>query len=308
AADRFQRVRERRVSAAPARQAAGGIAARHRADEVAGGGSARRRAVDAGRAFGRHGAARGAGACDRVRSDADPVRRAFRGPGSHCAEPGVALDQDAQQDARHHLDPGCARTRRDPAGGRSRVPDRERQAGRAGRAGRTRAPGFAVDAPVLRRRSGWPGALPLSGAGLRDRIGFCGAAQVNANLRRNWLLQGIASVGDCGLFFVAVLGSLPKSLRYWRETCRQVWFVGAMSLVIVMTCGLFIGMVLALQLYYTLSIFGGTSALGTVIALSLFRELGTVVTALLVAGRAGTAVTAEIGLMRATDQLDAMSM
>jgi len=76
----------------------------------------------------------------------------------------------------------------------------------------------------------------------------------------------------------------------------------------VMTCGLFIGMVLALQLYYTLSIFGGTSALGTVIALSLFRELGPVVTALLVAGRAGTAVTAEIGLMRATDQLDAMGM
>jgi phospholipid/cholesterol/gamma-HCH transport system permease protein len=131
---------------------------------------------------------------------------------------------------------------------------------------------------------------------------------MNANLRRNWLLQGIASVGECGLFFVAVLGALPKSLCHWRESCRQVWFVGAMSLVIVMTCGLFVGMVLALQLYYTLSIFGGTAALGTVVALSLFRELGPVVTALLVAGRAGTAVTAEIGLMRATDQLDAMSM
>ncbi|MGH8145605.1 MAG: lipid asymmetry maintenance ABC transporter permease subunit MlaE [Rhodanobacteraceae bacterium] len=131
---------------------------------------------------------------------------------------------------------------------------------------------------------------------------------MNANLRRNWLLQGITSVGECGLFFVAVLGALPKSLRYWRELARQIWFVGAMSLVIVMTCGLFVGMVLALQLYYTLSIFGGTAALGTVVALSLFRELGPVVTALLVAGRAGTAVTAEIGLMRATDQLDAMSM
>jgi phospholipid/cholesterol/gamma-HCH transport system permease protein len=131
---------------------------------------------------------------------------------------------------------------------------------------------------------------------------------MNANLHRNWFQRGVASVGECGLFFVAVLGALPKSLRYWRETCRQVWFVGAMSLVIVMTCGLFVGMVLALQLYYTLSIFGGTAALGTVVALSLFRELGPVVTALLVAGRAGTAVTAEIGLMRATDQLDAMSM
>lgn len=131
---------------------------------------------------------------------------------------------------------------------------------------------------------------------------------MSANLRRHWLLQGIVSLGECGLFFVAILAALPKSLRYWRETCRQVWFVGAMSLVIVMISGLFIGMVLALQLYYTLSIFGGTAALGTVVALSLFRELGPVVTGLLVAGRAGTAVTAEIGLMRATDQLDAMSM
>ena len=83
---------------------------------------------------------------------------------------------------------------------------------------------------------------------------------MNANPRRNWFLRGVASVGECGLFFVAVLGALPKSLRYWREACRQVWFVGAMSLVIVMTCGLFVGMVLALQLYYTLSIFGGTGS------------------------------------------------
>ncbi|MGH8118951.1 MAG: lipid asymmetry maintenance ABC transporter permease subunit MlaE [Rhodanobacteraceae bacterium] len=131
---------------------------------------------------------------------------------------------------------------------------------------------------------------------------------MNANLRRHWFLQGIISLGECGLFFIAVLGALPKSLRYWRELFRQIWFVGAMSLVIVMICGLFVGMVLALQLYVTLSIFGATTALGTVVALSLFRELGPVVTALLVAGRAGTAVTAEIGLMRATDQLDAMSM
>ncbi len=131
---------------------------------------------------------------------------------------------------------------------------------------------------------------------------------MSANLRRNFMLDGIARAGECGLFFVAVIAALPGSLRHLRELCRQVWFVGAMSLVIVMTCGLFVGMVLALQLYYTLSIFGGTAALGTVVALSLFRELGPVVTALLVAGRAGTAVTAEIGLMRATDQLDAMAM
>ncbi len=122
------------------------------------------------------------------------------------------------------------------------------------------------------------------------------------------LARSLAEVGACGLFAVSVLGAIPRSLRYLRETVRQIWFVGAMSLVIIMTSGLFVGMVLGLQLYYVLSIFGGTAALGSVVALSLFRELGPVVTALLFAGRAGTAITAEIGLMRATDQLDAMEM
>ncbi|MBN8480310.1 MAG: lipid asymmetry maintenance ABC transporter permease subunit MlaE [Xanthomonadales bacterium] len=120
--------------------------------------------------------------------------------------------------------------------------------------------------------------------------------------------DALARLGAAGLFLFAILGAVPRSLRHFRETVRQIWFVGAMSLVIIMTCGLFVGMVLALQLYYTLSIFGGTAALGTVVALSLFRELGPVVTALLFAGRAGTSVTAEIGLMRATDQLSAMEM
>jgi phospholipid/cholesterol/gamma-HCH transport system permease protein len=119
---------------------------------------------------------------------------------------------------------------------------------------------------------------------------------------------GLAQLGACGIFLVQTLRAVPRSLRHLRETVRQVFFVGAMSLVIIMTCGLFVGMVLGLQLYHTLSIFGGTAALGTVVALSLYRELGPVVTALLFAGRAGTSITAEIGLMRATDQLDAMEM
>jgi phospholipid/cholesterol/gamma-HCH transport system permease protein len=123
-----------------------------------------------------------------------------------------------------------------------------------------------------------------------------------------YLGDGLARVGEAGLFFLGVLRALPRSLRYLGETVRQVWFTGAMSLVIIVTCGLFVGMVLGLQLYHTLSIFGGTAALGTVVALSLYRELGPVVTALLFAGRAGTSITAEIGLMRATDQLAAMEM
>ncbi len=126
--------------------------------------------------------------------------------------------------------------------------------------------------------------------------------------RLGYFADALAQVGDAGLFFLAILRALPASLRYLGETVRQIWFVGAMSLTIIVTCGLFVGMVLGLQLYHTLSIFGGTAALGTVVALSLYRELGPVVTALLFAGRAGTSITAEIGLMRATDQLAAMEM
>jgi phospholipid/cholesterol/gamma-HCH transport system permease protein len=122
------------------------------------------------------------------------------------------------------------------------------------------------------------------------------------------LTRSLGQIGACGLFLLTILAAVPRSLRHGRETLRQIWFVGAMSLTIIMTCGLFVGMVLALQLYYVLSIFGGTAASGTVVALAIYRELGPVVTALLFAGRAGTSMTAEIGLMRATDQLDAMEM
>lgn len=126
--------------------------------------------------------------------------------------------------------------------------------------------------------------------------------------RTNVVGDGLAEIGRIGLFLVAVIAAIPRSLRYLRETVRQIFFVGAMSLVIVMTCGLFIGLVLGLQLYDVLSRFGGTASLGTVVSLALYRELGPVVTALLFAGRAGTSITAEIGLMRATDQLSAMEM
>jgi phospholipid/cholesterol/gamma-HCH transport system permease protein len=126
--------------------------------------------------------------------------------------------------------------------------------------------------------------------------------------RSSGLSEGIAQIGACALFGLQVIAAIPRSLKHIVETIRQIWFVGAMSLTIIMTCGLFVGMVLGLQLYYVLSIFGGTAALGTVVSLALYRELGPVVTALLFAGRAGTSITAEIGLMRATDQIDAMEM
>jgi len=122
------------------------------------------------------------------------------------------------------------------------------------------------------------------------------------------IADALAQVGACGLFLLQVLRAVPGSLRHFRETVRQIWFTGAMSLVIIMTCGLFVGAVLGLQLYDVLSRFGSAAMSGTVVALALYRELGPVVTALLFAGRAGTSITAEIGLMRATDQLSAMEM
>lgn len=132
---------------------------------------------------------------------------------------------------------------------------------------------------------------------------------MSARVRHENIVMGsLAQIGRCGLFLLRILSVLPHSMRYVRETVRQLWFVGAMSLTIIMTCGLFVGMVLGLQLYHVLAIFGGTSATGSVVALSVYRELGPVVTALLFAGRAGTSITAEIGLMRATDQIAAMEM
>ncbi len=131
---------------------------------------------------------------------------------------------------------------------------------------------------------------------------------MSAQPRRNAITEALAQIGACGLFLLTILAAVPRSFRHGRETVRQLWFTGAMSLTIIMTCGLFVGMVLGLQLYYVLSIFGGTAASGTVVAIAIYRELGPVVTALLFAGRAGTSITAEIGLMRATDQIAAMEM
>ena len=115
-------------------------------------------------------------------------------------------------------------------------------------------------------------------------------------------------VGAVSLFFVRLLAYSPAALARPRLIVRQVYNAGAMSLAIIMVSGLFVGMILALQGHGTLSRIGSEEALGTVVALALFKELGPVVTALLFAGRAGTALASEIGLMRATDQLSGMEM
>jgi phospholipid/cholesterol/gamma-HCH transport system permease protein len=121
-------------------------------------------------------------------------------------------------------------------------------------------------------------------------------------------LAVIASFGRSGRFLFGVLSGVPRPITGFPLLVQQLYFVGVLSLAIVMVSGLFIGMVLALQGYTILSDFGSESAIGQMIALTLVRELGPVVTALLFAGRAGSALTAEIGLMKATEQLSSMEM
>lgn len=118
----------------------------------------------------------------------------------------------------------------------------------------------------------------------------------------------VFTVGKVALFLARVLRQVPPALLRPRFVIEQIFNAGALSLVIIMTCGLFVGMVLGLQGYDLLQRFGSEDALGTGAALALIKELGPVVTALLFAGRAGTALASEIGLMRATDQLAAMEM
>ncbi len=115
-------------------------------------------------------------------------------------------------------------------------------------------------------------------------------------------------LGRASLLLVQILSGLHTLLPRPRLVIQQVFSVGVLSLVIIVVSGTFVGMVLGLQGYNTLVDFGAEESLGVVVALSLVRELGPVVTALLFAGRAGSALTAEIGLMKATEQLSALEM
>ncbi len=121
-------------------------------------------------------------------------------------------------------------------------------------------------------------------------------------------LEWIKSLGRAGLLLVNSIFIMPRSFKAFGLLTEQLFSIGVKSLLIVVVSGLFIGMVLTLQGYTTLVKFGADSALGPLVALSLLRELGPVVAALLFAGRAGSAITAEIGLMKATEQLSSMEM
>lgn len=121
-------------------------------------------------------------------------------------------------------------------------------------------------------------------------------------------IQMVQTLGSSGQFLVHVLCRKPGFSRLWPALFMQLHFIGVLSCLIIVVSALFIGMVVGLQGYHTLEKFGADSQLGQLLALSICRELGPVISALLFAGRAGSALTAEIGLMKATEQLDSMDM
>lgn len=117
-----------------------------------------------------------------------------------------------------------------------------------------------------------------------------------------------AIFGRAGIMLFRALVGKPEFRKQWPLLMKQLYNVGVQSLLIIMVSGLFIGMVLGLQGYLVLTTFSAEASLGMMVALSLLRELGPVVTALLFAGRAGSALTAEIGLMKATEQISSLEM
>ncbi len=122
------------------------------------------------------------------------------------------------------------------------------------------------------------------------------------------VIAGLATFGRGSLFIVSVLFATPRAILRLDLLLKQIYVAGVLSLPIILTAGLFVGMVLSLQGYNVLVDYNSEEAVGTMTALSLLRELGPVVAALLFAGRAGSALTAEIGLMRSTEQISALEM
>lgn len=122
------------------------------------------------------------------------------------------------------------------------------------------------------------------------------------------VVDSLWRLGFAARFFWAILTHSGTALVRFNLTIREVFFSGVMSLVIILVSGLFVGLVLGLQGYDTLQRYGSSEALGILVALSLVRELGPVVAALLFASRAGSSITAEVGIMKASEQLKAMDM
>jgi len=131
---------------------------------------------------------------------------------------------------------------------------------------------------------------------------------MNVKAKNLDLYGPIQTAGQSLIFLLRMLAGLRPKLEQMQTVLQQIYLIGARSLVIIMICGFFVGMVLSLQAINALEQFGASDQVSLLVGKSLFRELGPVLTALLFAGRAGTSITAEIGLMRATSQIDAMEL
>ena len=127
-------------------------------------------------------------------------------------------------------------------------------------------------------------------------------------IRHSAFFGPVVQAGQCLLFLFRMLAGLRPQAEQILSVLQQTYLIGARSLVIIMICGFFVGMVLSLQAINALEQFGASDQVSLLVGKSLFRELGPVLTALLFAGRAGTSVTAEIGLMKATNQIEAMEL
>ena len=173
--------------------------------------------------------------------------------------------------------------------------------------------GGAVRAAVRPRRDRRAGAVPLPSANLcrRPRAGapaMIGALDRGFRHIGHMVVDGVWKLGVATRFSWFVLIRSGDCVRRFQLTLNEIYFSGTLSLIIIIVSGLFVGLVLGLQGYETLKRYGSAEALGTLVALALVRELGPVVSALLFASRAGSAITAKIGIMKATEQLSAMEM
>ncbi|MBQ1846022.1 MAG: ABC transporter permease, partial [Desulfovibrio sp.] len=121
-------------------------------------------------------------------------------------------------------------------------------------------------------------------------------------------LDAVGFMGSVAIFLFEGLVQICASVKIFPRTLRQIYVIGHKSLFLILLISLFCGMVLGLQGYYTLIKFGSVGFLGAVVSLSLIRELGPVLTAIMLTGRAGSSMTAEIGVMRITDQIDALDV
>lgn len=121
-------------------------------------------------------------------------------------------------------------------------------------------------------------------------------------------LKSLRAMGAWALFLSNALVQLFSTRRIFRRTLRQIYVIGSQSLFVILLIGIFCGMVIGLQGYYSLVQFGAVGYLGSAVSLTLIRELGPVLTAIMLTGRAGSAMTAEIGVMRITDQIDALDV